>query len=323
MPLANPLAPPTGGPLRPTSSPMAPTGPGPWAQGYLTEPGYAFGNAMGLANAQFAPQQAAFAGIGQSILGQILGAQSNYSYQSGLATQGNALQQQSLGLQGQGNALQQQLLGIDQAGVNAGYGFLDRREGLADSALVNQLRSLGLDARGARQAAATDLRQIGNRAEAGGSWFSPERRLASEDVNDSLANQLAQIRLQRQGAELGREGQQIGFDEDRFGLGQQTQQNQVQGDQIGLAAQQLGIDSQQLGLALQQTLTNLGIQNAEQILGLNNAYGENAGQSAGLQAQAIQLALQLTLGPGYDQLAAPRPPGGRPGSTVSQTRPPL
>ena len=217
-------------------------------------------------------------------MGMIPGQQNLLNAQLGMGQTGayNAFNtgQQYLGLDAQGNAIQ-------QADLAAQLGFIGRREGLSDAELANQLAGFGIDEETAKRLAATEGREINNRAAAGGAWFSPETRLDRSDSQAQKDERLRQIGLGKSNAQLGRQRAQIGYDQSRQSIDTQRQM-------LDLAASRLGVDGTQLQNQLNDTLNQLGIGHMVDSMTLFSQYGQmDAQQRALLNQIAAQAGIDL------------------------------
>lgn len=241
----------------------------------------------------YALDLATLTGQGQGLMGQIQQILAMSGLQSGQLTQSHGFDLQRLANSMSGLGLDRQALGLDQQDLAAQFGFLDRRQSLADQLLGNTNAGFGLDEESVRADYETQLRQINNRAAAGGAWFSPETRLSREDAQSDMARNLSRVDLAREGAGLGRKGQQIDFDAARQNLMQSQTELGLDSKRLDLAAQNLGIDRAELDAGLNSALQQMGIQAGMDAMPYFLQLGQVDAQYGALVQQMLDYALRL------------------------------
>lgn len=135
--------------------------------------------------------------------------------------------------------LKQQGIGNDQENLAAKLGFVDRRQGLADRSLTNEIAKLAENADTAHRNLTSDFVSRGT-------IFAPFHALGHEDIDQALA-------MGTESQNIGRDQAQVGFDEARSDIN--TQQKNLQ-----LTAAGLGVDARELQSGLDSALQKMGIQ---------------------------------------------------------------
>ncbi len=210
--------------------------------------------------------------------------------QFGFGQQGRAIQAGGIARQ-QGYLPQEQGIANQLIGLQGqDLGIQRQRLGLSREQLGLQGQGLDITERGERQQADITNRGAWSSAAARGATNTSGFRSGLGDIQNTLANQLAQLGLSRQGLGIqGRgldlSGQGLDISQQRLGLGQQQ-------SDISYALRAGGLNDQMAGLGLsgqeaQAGLTNqLGQINVNQLMGQQGVYGNIANQLIGASQRA-------------------------------------
>jgi hypothetical protein len=210
-----------------------------------------------------------------------------YNWQNQYANQSTGLNQQSLGLNLAGNQIEQN--------TNTAEGsIIDRLKGLAGQDYHNTLAGFGIDRTEAGQRRDRDKWDEENRATAGGVTLFPAHGRNMGDIESAYTNTAGRIGL-------GEKGAGITHQQTLLGLDRQKLQNSTQAQKLDLMAQQYGIDAQQLQLGLQNTIANLGYQEGQAMLQLQDLYdqlGSPDGPTFTNAASTLEMLLAMYFGGG-------------------------